>query len=216
METSKKDIDRLFKIENLFLNSLLNVYKCPAPLMYWDLKILVPPLRILKEKLLLIHHISCLPPSSLSHQILSMQKKYHFPSILQEVSHFLSKHMITDMSKFSKNEWKRFVSEKIDRENRKFIIDWSTKYKKIDTLSLECEDYGIKDYFFKLSLEDSRVKFRERSGCLKTCRTACPSDIENIKANYKCFHCPDLDTGAIHWISCRYYSKLITTERLNL
>ena len=34
METSKKDIERLLKIENLFLNSLLNVYKCPAPVMY--------------------------------------------------------------------------------------------------------------------------------------------------------------------------------------
>ena len=96
--------------------------------------------------------------------------------------------MITDMSKFSKNEWKRFVSEKIDSEDRKFIIDWSTKYKKIDTLSLECEDYEIKDYFFRLSLEESRVKFREHSaGCLKTCRTVCPSDIENIKPTTSAF-----------------------------
>ena len=99
---------------------------------------------------------------------------------------------------------------------KKFIINWSSKYKRINTLSLECEEFEIKDYFFKLSLEESRVKFRERSGCLKTCRTASPSDMDNIKTSYKCFHCNDIDMGPIHWISCSFYSKLITTKRLNL
>ena len=205
MEISKKDLDRLLRMENLFLNNLLNVYKCPVPLMYWDLKILVPQLRILKEKLLLMHHISSLPPSALSHQVLSIQEKFNFPSILQEVKPFLNKHQIINLHEYSKEEWKRLISNRIDQDNRNFLINWSKTYKKIDTLSLECEDYEFKEYFSNLTLEYSRVKFRERSGCLRTCRTACPSDMGNIKANYKCFHCPELDTGAIHWRSCKFY-----------
>ena len=64
MDISANDINRLVKIENLFLNMLLNVYKCPAALMYWDLKVTVAPVRILRNKLLLYHHISSLPKTA--------------------------------------------------------------------------------------------------------------------------------------------------------
>ena len=115
-----------------------------------------------------------------------------------------------------KKDWKELINRKIDSENREFIINWSRKYKKIDTLSLECEEYEMKSYFFSLSLQDSRMKFRERSGCLKTCRVACPSDPANIKAAFKCYECDDLDTGPSHWLNCRVYSKIITERNLDI
>ena len=86
IQISNNDINRLFKIQNLFLNMLLGVYKCPAPMMYWDLKVLVPPIKILKEKLLFHHHVSTLPPNSLSYMILQVQRKFNFPSIEEEQS----------------------------------------------------------------------------------------------------------------------------------
>ena len=83
-------------------------------------------------------------------------------------------------------------------------------------MKLECEDYQMKEYFFSLTLSDSRMKFRERSGCLKTCRVASPSDEENMRALYECFHCTQIDTGPNHWISCSVYSKFISEKGLDI
>ena len=116
--------------------------------MYWDLKVLVPPLKIMKEKLLLYHHISTLSPSTLCNKVLKIQQKFKFPSIENEPNHFLNKHEIIDVRSYSKSEWNDLICRKIDTENREFIINWSRKYKKIDTLSLECEEYEMKNYFF--------------------------------------------------------------------
>ena len=37
MEIRSRDVERLNKVQNLFLNCLLGVFKCPVDLMYWDL-----------------------------------------------------------------------------------------------------------------------------------------------------------------------------------
>ena len=60
-QMKSRDLESLVQIQNLFLNSLLGVFKCPAPLMLWDLSVLSIHLRILKEKLLLYQQITCLP-----------------------------------------------------------------------------------------------------------------------------------------------------------
>ena len=216
MEICQKDVDRLTKIQNLFLNMLLGVYKCPAMLMYWDLKILTVPLRILKMKLLLFHHISCLPTSTLAAQVMTIQQQLSLPGLNLEVKNWLMQHQIINVAHYTKKEWKNLVNGKIHDDNRKFLISWSKKYKKIDTLSLECEDYKMKDYFYELTLSDSRLKFRERSGCLNTCRVSFPSDRKNLEALYQCYHCSQLDTGPRHWVNCEVYSEIIARKGLNI
>ena len=64
------DMEILCKLQRLFLNSLLGVRNCPSALMLWDLAMLDMPLRVLREKLLLYHHICSLPETSLAFQIL--------------------------------------------------------------------------------------------------------------------------------------------------
>ena len=216
MEISKYDIGRLTRVHNLFLNILLGVYNCLAPLMYLDTKMLVRSVKILREKLLFHHHVSTSSSSSLCNQILRIQQKYRFPSIENEITPFLNKYKITDVCSYSKKEWKDLILNKTDMENREYIINWSKDYKKIDTLDLECEDYELKSYFSTLSLVNSRIKFRERSGCLKTCRVACPSDRDNIRAMYKCYHCPQIDTGPSHFKNCRVYLKIKEAKKLDL
>ena len=216
LEISSSDLKRLSKIQNLFLNMLLAVYKCPAVLMYWDLKMLVVPLRILKLKVMLYHHILSLSPRALSSKILHIQQDFHLPGLNLEVQSFLAKHQLFDIMSYSKGEWKLLVDRKIHSDNREFLIEWSKKYKKVDTLDLECENYELKRYFLELDLASSRLKFRERSGCLLTCRTAFPSDLENIRVSFKCFHCPFLDTGPSHWVNCIHYKQIIISKKLNI
>ena len=152
------DMQHLTKLQNLFLNMLLGVYKCPTMLMYWDLRIPLIPLRILKIKLLLFHHISCLPAKALSHRILKIQQKFYLPGLNVEVKHFLAKHQIIDVKDFSKQKWSKFVDHNVHSEIQKSLIEWSQKYKKLDTLSLECENYETKSYFFNLNLANSKMK----------------------------------------------------------
>ena len=128
----------------------------------------------------------------------------------------MNKHEILDVKVHGKDHWKHLVNHLIHLENRQILIDWSRKYKKVDTLALECEEYKLKDYFSQLNLADSRLKFRERSGCLNTCRVAFPSANENIKASFKCFHCPQLDTGPNHWVNCSTYREIIKSKKLNI
>ena len=85
----------------------------------------------------------------------------------------------------------------------------------LDTLSVECENFEIKDYFNKLNLAESRLKFRLRSNSVYTCRTMFSSDPENFKANFECFHCHKLDILS-HWKYCSEYSKIIKSKKLNL
>ena len=97
--TSRKaDLELLSKVQRLFLNSILGVKNCPASLMLWDLKMLDMPMRILREKLLLYHHISCLPKNTVAHQMMVAQERFCFPSLRNEISGFLSKFGVVDVT----------------------------------------------------------------------------------------------------------------------
>ena len=209
----KSDLDQLSKLQNLFLNVLLGVQHCPVPLMMWDLKMLSIPLRILKSKLLLYHHISHLSENDISHRVLLEQQRLQLPGLYEDVSAFLNKHEVTNIHDFSKTEWSRFVSNKIEGENRDYLLEWSRKYKKLDYLSLGCEDYEVKPYFHKLNLAQSRIKFWERSKSMKYCRTSQPSDKHNLKVSLRCYHCQKFDLLS-HWYSCPRYSNLRKSKNL--
>ena len=113
--------------------------------MLWDLAMLKMPLRILKEKLLLYHHISCLPKNSLAHMMMKTQEKLEFPSLRNEVHGFLAKFGIPDVTRFSKVGWKRFVKNSIHELNRIQLLDDIKQYKKLDFSELVSEEYKVKD-----------------------------------------------------------------------
>ena len=199
------DFDKLIGIQNLFLNVLLGVQNCPSVLMMWDLCILSIPNRIMKEKLILYHHISCLPENALSRLVLENQKRFGFPGLHQEVVGFLNKHEISNIRSFSKHQWKKFIKKEMSSINRDFIIERSKHYKKLDYLSLSCEEYERKPYLNKLSLAQARLKFAERAKTMKFCRTHYPSDKANIKASFQCYNgCPNID-NLLHWRTCSFY-----------
>ena len=160
---------------------ILSVQKCPAMIMIWDLGLVTIPLRILKEKLLLYHHMSCLPDSALAKKIMMTQERLNYPSLKNEISHFLSKYEVVNVNSFSKATWRNLVRKKITEMNRNYLIEWSRSYKKLDYLSLANEEFGLKEYFTILGLDQARLKFRERAKCIKTCKVHFPSDWRNIK-----------------------------------
>ena len=165
----------MFGKESDWIN-ILAVQKCPALLMSWDLGSTVMHLRILKEELLLYHHILCLPDSSLAHQFLTLKEKYNFPSLKDKIEDFLAEFEVTDVKRFTKVEWRKYVKEKIHQKNWAFLLEGLAKYSKIDCNEIALEEFGLKEYFKNLDLSESRLKFRIRSKCVSTCQTHYPSN----------------------------------------
>ena len=173
--------------------------------------------RILKEKLLLYHHICMLPQSSLSNKVLQIQEKFHFPSLKDEVFRFLSEHGVCDVTVYNKKQWRSFVKEKITEANRSFLINGMSKYKKVDHFSLSTESFELKPYFKDLKLSLARVKFRERVNCMTSCRSHFPSDQTNIREVFQCPEelCSKIDT-LNHWRECHAYEHLRKGKSLSV
>ena len=138
-------MELLSKIQRLFLNVLLGVKNCPSSLILWDLGMMDMQIRILREKLILYHHISCLPKTAIAHQIMKTQDRLNFPSLRQEILPFLAKFGVSDVTNFSKQKWQCFVKEAALELNRQKLIENFKSYKKLDFLELSVEEFGIKD-----------------------------------------------------------------------
>ena len=101
-------------------------------------------------------------------------------------------------------------------ENRDFLINSSKKYIKIDPLTLACETYEMKTYLSDLTLAQARLKFRQRSACVSSCKVMYPSQKDNLKTLFVCPEkgCTFLD-NIWHWRKCVTYALLRLSRNLN-
>ena len=104
--------------------------------------------------------------------MMMVQEDLNFLSLRDEVKSFLYKFEITDVTQFSKKRWKHFVNKSIRELNRLSLLEDLKSYKKVDFWSVSIEDFGMKDYFLKLNLSDSRLKFRARAQTMYECATS--------------------------------------------
>ena len=214
LQIRQRDVDSLVKLQNLFLGQLLLIQKCPSLLMMWNLGIEPIHQWILWEKLLLYHHLCSLPKSSIAFQIKEIQEKLHYPSLREEILPFLSQHEVIDVSKYSKMEWKRFVTGKIREASRQALLEGMKKYKKLDVLSQSAEEYELKPYFKNMSLALSRVNFRVRCNTVSHCRLHFPSHPRYFSQMFSCPEgCLEPDSrGPLldslnHWSVCSRYAS---------
>ena len=97
---------------------------------------------MLKEKILLHHHISCLPESSLALKVMTIQEKLNLPSLHEEIEAFLCKFGDYDVKSYSKDKWKKFVCESCAELRCERILADIKKYKKMYYLELSA-DSGV-------------------------------------------------------------------------
>ena len=64
---------------------------------------------------------------------MNVQEMMGFPSLYDDIKHFLNKYAIIDVNSYSKQNWRQLVFGKTDLENRQYLINWTRKYKKMDT-----------------------------------------------------------------------------------
>ena len=94
----------------------------PIAALNWDSGMLMTKYRIVKKKLLLLHHISQLGENDLAKEVFNVQKKYIFPGLLTEMKPWvkiLNLPNIFDVDhNISKNQFKRQVSNAIKNKCR--------------------------------------------------------------------------------------------------
>ena len=165
-------LEDLDDLQNLFYRVLLQVPAgCPKPIMYWDCGGLTMNNRIMKKKLMFLHHIATLSPDSLAHQVYCVQKKLMLPGLVEECQDVLNKFQIPEITQFSKGQWKHLINQKFAIKNRDELLEKMKRLKKIDSKEMSVEKFELKDYFKSLHLSESRDKFRLRSFMTTTVQT---------------------------------------------
>jgi hypothetical protein len=108
--------DTLQELENIQLNfyrCLLAVGTgCPIPSLYWETGGTLIEFRILKKKLLFLHHVATLPEDTLAREVFEVQKELALPGLLQECQQFLISFGITCIGQYSKPQWKNLVKSR--------------------------------------------------------------------------------------------------------
>ena len=77
----------------------------------------------------------------------------------------------------------------------------------MDVDSLALEEFKLKEYFTELTLENARIKYRERSSTMNSCRSHYSNCKENISKLFRCFHCMEIDS-LFHWKNSECYKEL--------
>ena len=88
--------------------------------------------RILKKKLMLLHHIENLDKSSYACQIYDVQKRLFLPGLISECQPFLTKLDGPEPSLFIKLQWKKLVNKNILKFKKLELLDKMTTFKKLN------------------------------------------------------------------------------------
>ena len=190
----KSDIKRLDSLQNLFFSVLFKVQHSPVSSFLWDCKVLTMSNRILKNKLLLCHHLLSLPINAVSRIIFEEQIKIRFPGLWLEVEEFLISNEVDKLSSFSKHQWKSFVSEKIFEQNEKHVASLMKTSSKIQQSDIQNEEFEVKSYLKELIPSYARVKFRQRYFMIKEAKLNFPNDPTYKSQGFQCDFCQSISS----------------------
>ena len=220
MDISANTMQELEELQIKFYRCLLAVGSgCPIPSLYWETGGMLIKNRILKSKLLLLHHIATLAEDTLAREILEVQMELRLPGLYLECKEFLVNAGVTDLKKFTVAQWKKVVKTEVLAINRNDILNQMRKpYKKISLAEHTQEEFQLQPYMSSLSIAEARMKFKLKTGMTPTVRMNFPSDKEFARMLWTCPGCSDdktvyeevegiRDTQA-HILICPGYSEL--------
>ena len=84
--------------------------------------------RILKKKLLFLHHLANLPCDTLAREIFEVQVKLALHVLVKECQEYLVLWSITNLNDFTSTEWKKTIRDKIDKLNNDDIVEQTRSY----------------------------------------------------------------------------------------
>ena len=87
-DIKEKDFKRLDKLQDLFFTTLFQTQKSPGVSYYWDCKTLKMKHRILKNKLIFLHHLKTLPDHALAREVIEEQYNLRLGGLVTETEQF--------------------------------------------------------------------------------------------------------------------------------
>ena len=168
-EISADDIQSLEDIQYLLLQRIFSVPKTtPHAALRWDTGTGFLEMKISKRKLLFLHHMINMDDKSLAKEILDVQNSKHLPGLVPECRSLLKSLNLPNIldtkvaAGLSKIAWKRLVKEAIkENEVTKLKQEISSKSKLKDG-PMSKEDFELKDYLGKMTLNKARMNFKLR------------------------------------------------------
>ena len=179
--------------------------------------------RILMKKLLFLHHVATLPTNTLAREVYDIQEKLDLPGLVQECKEFLVMNEITQVSKFSAQQWKTLVKRKIVEMNKAEIICEMKSSKKMGNVDFDSDTFERQAYLSTLHLHEARMKFKINSFMTPTVKMNFPSDEEFTRQFWACSGCASDGGGGEgigsrdtqqHIMICPGYAEF--RERINL
>ena len=133
----------------------------PIPLLYSQTGTMTMQSRVMKMKLIMLHHVASLPENTLAHACYEAMVNHDLPvGLAAECAPLLNEFGISDIKKYTKIQFKRIIKKKMREYDKKMIVEMSKKYKKIDQSSFPEDDFCMKPYFKSLPVDSARWKFR--------------------------------------------------------
>ena len=126
---------------------------------------------------------------------------------MQETKEFLVENDITNVSQYSKKQWKNMIDDLISQKNRREILTKMRTKSKIRHGSIMNEEYELKSYLTEMNVEQARTKYRERYSMLKFCKINFFNDPLFKKEEYKCSFCPSISSQS-HLYFCPKYEEI--------
>ena len=193
-DVSTKTIEVLNKIQLMFLRCLLAVGSgCPTPALIAATGSLMMEWRILEKKLLFLHHVASLPDTDLAKEIYNVQVQLALPGIVHECQEFLAKYQITDVSSYTKDQWKKIVKSKIRECNKSGMLNHikTQGYKKLKYEEMENDSFRVKPYLSNLNSTDARMRFKLDCGMAPTIKMNFQSDQQFARDLWTCPGCSE-------------------------
>ena len=191
-DISDKTVAELDKLQLMFLRCLFAAGAgCPTPAFISETGMLTMQWRILEKKLLFLHHVSTLPDTALAKQVHQVQSELNLPGLVQECRDFLVRNDITDISIFTKSQWKKLIKDKIRLCNKRSVLDRIKKegYKKIKLNEMIEDDFKPKKYLAELYVTEARLRFKIKSEMTPTVKMNFPSDTQYTRDLWTCPGC---------------------------
>ena len=190
-EVSDKTIKELDNLHLMFLRCILAVGSgCPIPSLFWESGSIRMKYMILQRKLIFLHHVATLPETALARQVYEVQTRLTLPGLVDECQEFLIYFGITQMDKFSKNQWKTMIKKHIRKLNKDKILTDMGRYKKLNNEQLINEEFEHKQYLSSLNISSARLMFRIKSLMTPTIRMNFQSDAKFTLDLWACPGCP--------------------------
>ena len=133
LEIGKPAINTLEHLQYTFLRCILGVGSgCPLPLLLSETGMILMELRVLKKKLMFLHHLFNLEQGSLAKEILTAQVNLNLPGLFLECKDFLNYYKLSNVAEYSKGQWKRLINDKIRDLNKAKLVEMTKlkSYKK--------------------------------------------------------------------------------------